>query len=846
MDRAEPGENETDTRLYSPIFTPLDQMGDFGIGIGLYFSALRFFSILMLIVGIISLPSVHYYAAYDYSKYQSNIQSYILKGSAICTDTSWVSCPTCSSANFENDRTKNNSTGVYYLKNNCECPPFFQGMINWSVVIIICLGFLVNKRLQQQMSKAFDEDEQTAQDYSIQVDNPPFEAKDHDEWKEYFERISGGERVLVCTIGLDNDKLVRALVERRDRLQQLSQKLGVKCLPKNIDMVRMSRISAEIEERRSIYKAFAVLVFYSFGIYIDVPAIVQRIVVLNAKIRGMSQKKYNVTNVFITFDTEIGQRTVLEKLSLGKLYIYENDTSKVKKEYLFQGRVLEVFEPEEPCTIRWQELNTNKFDRYLFSFLTFFVIFGSISLLFWLINLLSKASAHFIVIAISTTNIVFPMVCSKLTEFESHKSATEVELSLFTKIAFFRCVNTAIVIHIITPFTSITNNNIDGKDALLPSVTAILVADFITTNFLPLLDPVGNFKRHILAPRLRGQAEMNACFKGNMWSVAERYTNSAKILFLCFYYCSVFPCLFFICSAILFINYFVDSFCLMRSWSRAPRLGPYIARINRDYIPLILLSVLIIISSYWWFGFPFDNLCEDNFNKGVYKYCNQNLFSRKDFLSFSKFDEGWMTEDQKQISDFFAYTCLAILIFGLLEILYIICFSLEGLFYSTYSSNYDPDTNDMGIRFSSVESRSSYIPQVNSPMHPHPLIVCGYEQMDYELFDWQDPDNSYEYYNVTEDLSAVFDRPSLLSSHDQFSYVKYWNPEHSKDDSTLKTTTIGGAKIRVLADYLPALKHIRVNRYNTTASPLEGTDVTQQYGDNISEVESLLKVNKMN
>merc|ERR1719254_363657 len=113
-----------------------------------------------------------------------------------------------------------------------------------------------------------------------------------------------------------------------------------------------------------------------------------------------------------------------------------------------------------------------------------------------------------------------------------------------------------------------------------------------------------------------------------------------------------------------------------------------------------------------------------------------------------------MTEDQKQISDFFAFTCLAILIFGLLEILYQVYYYVEGIFYSTYS-NYDPDTDDMNIRFSSVQSRSSYIPQVNSSMYPNPLIVCAYEQMDYEFFDWQDPDTSYEDYNVTEDLSGV-------------------------------------------------------------------------------------------
>jgi len=35
LTRADPGESKFPTRLYSPLFTPLSQLGDFGIGVGL-------------------------------------------------------------------------------------------------------------------------------------------------------------------------------------------------------------------------------------------------------------------------------------------------------------------------------------------------------------------------------------------------------------------------------------------------------------------------------------------------------------------------------------------------------------------------------------------------------------------------------------------------------------------------------------------------------------------------------------------------------------------------------------------------------------------------------------------
>jgi hypothetical protein len=93
---AEPGEDTLRTRLYSPITTPLSQIGDFGLGYGLYFSTLRSFAILSLLAGILNLPNIMYFASDEYNTNgQNDLQSSLLKGSAICTDVSWVPCPDC-------------------------------------------------------------------------------------------------------------------------------------------------------------------------------------------------------------------------------------------------------------------------------------------------------------------------------------------------------------------------------------------------------------------------------------------------------------------------------------------------------------------------------------------------------------------------------------------------------------------------------------------------------------------------------------------------------------------------------------------------------------------------------
>ena len=74
LDKAEPGENHLPTKLYSPIFTPLKQMGDFGLGIGLYFSTLRAITVLTFLAGCLNIVNFQYFASSQYSQGQPGLQ----------------------------------------------------------------------------------------------------------------------------------------------------------------------------------------------------------------------------------------------------------------------------------------------------------------------------------------------------------------------------------------------------------------------------------------------------------------------------------------------------------------------------------------------------------------------------------------------------------------------------------------------------------------------------------------------------------------------------------------------------------------------------------------------------
>jgi hypothetical protein len=84
---AEPGECQLPTKLYSPLQTPLSQLGDFGLGYGLYFSTLRAFAFWALLAGIINIPNMMYFASDEYSPGKNDLSPF-LEGSAICAGKS--------------------------------------------------------------------------------------------------------------------------------------------------------------------------------------------------------------------------------------------------------------------------------------------------------------------------------------------------------------------------------------------------------------------------------------------------------------------------------------------------------------------------------------------------------------------------------------------------------------------------------------------------------------------------------------------------------------------------------------------------------------------------------------
>ena len=138
----------------------------------------------------------------------------------------------------------------------------------------------------------FDEDEQTAQDYSMHMHNPPSDGIDPEECNQFFPQFG---HVTCCTVCVNNYILVQSLVERRERHQQIKRKLPPNASHQDDDV--LSKIAAEDENKNKFFiRLINEFLLHPCGAY-DLTGLHQRIAVLNEKIRGLVQLTLPVTNV---------------------------------------------------------------------------------------------------------------------------------------------------------------------------------------------------------------------------------------------------------------------------------------------------------------------------------------------------------------------------------------------------------------------------------------------------------------------------------------------------------------------------------------------------------------------
>jgi hypothetical protein len=368
--------------------------------------------------------------------------------------------------------------------------------------------------------------------------------------------------VTAVTIALNNEELVSKLITRRQHLLNLRL-----ALPKGVDLenedqarAAVSRLIAErnAEPDGFLTKCFSATilpVFNYFDWLLPVDKTVNRVFELTKQIQELQTKEYEAVAVFVTFETEAGQRAALTALGAGKLDVMMNN-SNGGPGILFQDKLLSVSLPTEPSSVRWLDLSATDFKKILIRLANLTVTMLLIAFSGWLVSLARKKVGSWLagpLVAIS--NAIIPFFVKILMLYEPHSSEGSYQASLYQKITLFRWINTAILTKWITPFTSTVA---PYKNDVLAQINSIMWSELWLTPGLRLLDLWGNVNKHLFAPRARNQELMNLSFQGTFYNLGERYTDLTKILFVCFFYSALFPAVFFFGFAILLVQYYVS------------------------------------------------------------------------------------------------------------------------------------------------------------------------------------------------------------------------------------------------------------------------------------------------
>jgi hypothetical protein len=778
---------------FDPFRTGPEALTEFGLGVAMYFQTLRLLCVVFFCCGLMNAQAISYYRSEAYSDKQlidpisGKPVPGMLRGSAICTRNDVV----CLDAEC-------NAIDRANLCHMGQLQAWFD--LSMTIMLLILMGLV--SVAQNKTSAQLDEGIQTAQDYSIIVDDPKEGDNDPAEWRDFFGQFG---HVTFVTIAKDNGPLLKAMAERRAVMREIIMIIGNGTPSSEEDddgvldttwdgMGFKDKIhQAEVPDaadpkakRRALIASTG-----AFGMK-KMEKWVAGLAKANEKLQAAldinSVTPFKPSKVFITFETELAQRRCLKALTKGTITAaLDLGKDKMDPAYIFHDNVLGVLEAPEPSEVFWEDVQVTFKTRVKQQTITFFIttlmVLGSV----FACKMLQVGTGPAVAaLWITITNMVIPIVLKGLvTGVEDHVSLNSQQLSLFLKLTFFRWMNTAIVTYLITNFDEFLTV------LAMKQVQAVIFADAVTTPILRTFNPSDLINHIIIAPNAPTQEKMNQYFMGTPWMAAERYADMTKTLFLALFYSALFPAgLFLTCLGFGF-QFVVDKYSLLRSWRTPAALDDDITKISRGHL-VFGVYCHAVMTMVFYAEFPFDNVCLPEGDEQrlewwryrdakaaynvttdvIYTNCDQTVTGRLFGIVFgADMTRDTMYGKQARVVKIYAYLVLA-----LTALLFIVFFGkgvIMGI-YHLFHGKYKADTEANDDHFTDCDIQA-YIPIITHGSLAYPLIACDVRTFDEKYLDFSLP--SKELYQV-QSLYNKYELPGYSDDelNELFSSVTYYPP----------------------------------------------------------------------
>jgi len=597
---------------------------EFGIGLGLYFKSEMVFGCLLFVMMLITSPTINYYGSVEYSNEQSGTDLLgaevvgLNAGTAACTKQIfvWINGKYGPSGPLGVNEAIPRTLPTYNeywelmggtVRNTCLLTEE-QGWLDLTaaglfIVFVIIFGIFVDHQIEEM-----DEAVQTTQDYSVVVTDPPADAKECDEWKDYFSQFGV---VASVTIAIDNAKIMKALgtekyLRRQRKLEQLYDQDAE--LAEVEDDENAERLVACC--RSTVICAPMATVLQGLGIGRDEAWCVSELEKNKAVLEEVlkDEHPHDVMQVFVIFDTEQGQRRCLSELRVGDIpAALDNAPSRWAEDatYKFRGEhILHVEEAQEPSEIMWHNLGTGAKTLAFQQIATFLFTVILVCVAAFVV----KAGTYPAIMAvlIAVFNCSLPEILKVVNSFECHDVFNDAQQSLLIKLLMARIVMSSFVLtFIVIDFElALTNKS-------MALITGVMLAEAVTTPIIHYADASTLGKQILLGPFAKTQAAMNMLWEGSVWTLSERYTDLVKAMFTGLFFMSIVPVgLMFSCMA-MFVCYWVDKFLLLRKWKQVPKIGGDLAKDSQTYL-LIAVVFHFMVTTVFYSNFTYDHACAVN------------------------------------------------------------------------------------------------------------------------------------------------------------------------------------------------------------------------------------------
>lgn len=259
-------------------------------------------------------------------------------------------------------------------------------------------------------------------------------------------------RVTAVTVALNNEKMLQYLIARRRHRNNLRL-----MLPKGIDMddeeVVRTAVAQLVRDRSlepigclwKIISCTLIPIFNVFDMMLPPETLVDRVFWLTDQIKELQKEKYDVCKVFVTFETEEGQRAALSALKIGRLDAMMGNKAACAPSALFRGNILLVNEPAEPNAVRWLNLSASNTRKNVMRGLNLCVTVLIVAFSGYVVNKTRYSTLSWLAAPMITAfNTIIPLIVKILMIFEPHGTEGSFQASLYMKITLFRWVNTAL------------------------------------------------------------------------------------------------------------------------------------------------------------------------------------------------------------------------------------------------------------------------------------------------------------------------------------------------------------------------------------------------------------------